>query len=63
MLAPPPPAPSKSDEDNTGAIVGGVVGGCAAPLFGALGWYMYKKKKAKPMPTGTKTVPADSVSI
>jgi hypothetical protein len=28
-----------------GAIVGGVIGGISAPLFGALGWYAYKKQK------------------
>jgi len=25
--------------------VGGVIGGISAPLFGALGWYAYKKQK------------------
>lgn len=44
---PPPssPPPPESSSSNTGGIIGGVIGGISAPLFGALGYYAYKKKK------------------
>ena len=47
--SPPPPPfapPPTSGSDSTGAIVGGVVGGISGPLFGAIGYYVYKKKRA-----------------
>ena len=66
-VAPPPPTPpspppspsapsplSAGGSDSIGGIVGGVVGGISAPLFGAIGYYVYKQKMKK---NGRATVP------
>lgn len=42
---PSPTSPTSSGGSNTGGIIGGVVGGVSAPMFAAIGYYVYKKKK------------------
>jgi len=46
--SPPPSSPSGGgSSDNSGAVVGGVLGGISAPLFAAIGYYAYRKKKPR----------------